>query len=265
VQIAFTGALWPWSPALLALAVVIALGAGVVRGFSGFGFSALVVAGLTPFVPPGPVVAGTLVLEAIASASLIRTVTGDVDRLWLKPLLIGNAVFVPIGLAALSWVPVEQLRLIVAGGLLCGAAALRLVDGHHFRKSATLSGVTGAASGFLNGFAASGGVIAAMLMIATHLPSNKVRATMISFLLYVSLYALLWSFALTVMPGSKPSRLLGPDTLRWIMLLWPTMFVGMRFGARAFGTTPSDGQKRLVLNLLIVVSALGLFTAIAAR
>lgn len=250
---------------LLAVALLIALGAGVVRGFSGFGFSALVVAGLTPFVPPGPVVAGTLVLEAIASASLVRTVAADVDSRWLKPLLVGNAVFVPIGLAALSWLPVEQLRLIVAGGLLCAAAALRLADGHHFKKNAALSSVAGAASGFLNGFAASGGVIAALLMAATRLPSAAVRATMISFLLYVSLYALGWSFVLTVMPGSKPSPLLGPDTLRWIMLLLPTMIIGMRIGSRAFGNIPSDGHRRLVLDLLIVVSALGLFTAMAAK
>jgi uncharacterized protein len=257
-------ALWPWSGALLAWVLVAGFGAGAVRGFAGFGFSALVVASLSPFVEPGPVVAAVMLLEALASAVAAKGVADAVDRRWLLALLAGNAVFVPIGVAALAWLPVQPLRLLVGGVLLCGAVGLRLADGRSFRQTAALRGVASVASGFLQGLAASGGVVAAMLMAATRLPPNVLRATMITFLLYVSLYALGWGFVVSVAGGPAASTLLGADALRWLVVLAPAMVVGMRVGNRAFGQADPDRYRRFVLHLLIVIAALGLATTLVS-
>lgn len=254
---------WPGSLALLLLTLVVGVGAGAVRGFAGFGFSALVVAGLSPFVAPGPLVAAVLGLEAVASLSVMRQVADDVDRPWCRALLIGNAVCVPLGLAALAWLPVTPVRLLVGAALLAGAVALRLTDGREFRSTAALRTVAGAASGLLNGLAASGGVAAAMLMATTRPPPAQLRATMITFLLYVSFYALIWSAALTFIGGTAGSALIGMDTLRWGLVLWPAMMLGMRLGQRAFGTAHPGRYRRFVLNLLMVISALGLLNALA--
>jgi uncharacterized protein len=252
---------WPLPWPLLALALLIGFGAGMVRGFAGFGFAALAVGGLSPFVPVGPVVAAAMILEAIASAGVVRSVAADVDRRWLRALLIGNALCVPIGLAALAWLPALQVRLLVGGGLLTAALAMRLADGHSFASTPLLRGTAGVASGLLNGLAASGGVAAAMLMAATRPAPAMLRATMITFLMYVSLYALLCA-ALLSQADRAATTLLGTDTLRWVLVLAPTMLLGMRSGRRAFGNANPNRYRRFVLNLLIVVSALGLASAL---
>lgn len=253
--------LWPASPELLGLALVVGVGAGAVRGFAGFGFSALVVAGLSPFVPPGQVVAAVLALEAVASLSVVRSVAVAVDRRWLRSLLIGNAVCVPVGLAALAWLPVGPMRLLVSGVLLGGAVALRLADGHAFRSTAALRGLAGVASGLLNGLAASGGVAAAMLMASTRPEPGPLRATMITFLLWVSLYALAWAALITFTGGAGASTLLGAQSLGWMLLLWPAMLLGMRWGQQAFGQANPGRYRRFVLNLLMLISTLGVINA----
>lgn len=262
--------IWPGSPWLLLLALAVAVGAGAVRGFAGFGFSALVVAGLSPFVAPGPLVTAVLALEAIASASLVRRVAPDLDQGWNRSLLIGNLLCVPLGLAALTWLPVMPVRLLVGTALLGGAVALRLTEGHVLRDSALLRGTAGVASGLLNGLAASGGVAAALLMATTRPAPERLRATMITFLLWISLYALAWSALLTVLSGggggggsgSSGNSLIGLDMLRWALLLWPAMTLGIHLGQRSFGQAQPERYRRFVLNLLMLVSALGLATAL---
>lgn len=253
--------IWPWPWAVLLLAVVVSAGAGAVRGFAGFGYAALVVGGLSPFVPPGPVVLSVLVLEVLASASLLRGVAPSVDRAWLKVLLLGNAVCLPLGMVALAWLPVLWVRMLVGVALLAAALGLRRIEGRALRPGRRLRGLAGVASGLLNGLAASGGVVAAMLMATTRIEPVAMRATMITFLFWVSLYAVAWALGLTV-AGTPTTPLLGWDTLRWVLALLPAMLLGMRVGTGAFGAAPPRQYRRFVLNLLVVISALGLAHAL---
>ncbi len=62
---------WVLSPAGLACMVIV-FAAGIVRGFAGFGFSALSVAGMSLLLPPAQVVPAVFVLEVVASLSLLR-------------------------------------------------------------------------------------------------------------------------------------------------------------------------------------------------
>ena len=72
----------PWPLIVASLLVVFA--AGIVRGFSGFGFSALCVAGLSLFATPAQVVPPIFMLEVLASISLLRGALKDVDWPWLR-------------------------------------------------------------------------------------------------------------------------------------------------------------------------------------
>jgi hypothetical protein len=59
-----------WMPAAapqLAYGMAVVLGAGVVRGFAGFGFSALTVAGMSLYFSPAQVVPAVFVLEVLAA------------------------------------------------------------------------------------------------------------------------------------------------------------------------------------------------------
>lgn len=246
---------------LTAVGLLASLGAGVVRGFSGFGFSALTVAGVSLFMAPAAVVPAVLVLEVLASISVWRSAVRDLDVAWLKALVLGNAILVPMGVYLLAHLDPLVLRLVVGSALLLTAASLRWRDGTPLRTSAGVQAATGVLSGFLNGLAASGGVAAALLMAACHVPALAMRGTLIAYVTFASGYTLLWASVFS--QGSNAGiNVFSAETLRWILVLAPGMLLGMRLGRKAFARSNPAGFRLLVLNLLIVISALSVARAL---
>jgi uncharacterized protein len=257
--VVFAAAL-PWSMPLLATALLVSLGAGFVRGFAGFGYSALAVSGLSMLVSPAAVVPAVLSLEVIASAGLLRSSLTQIDRAWLRALLMGNLVLAPVGIASLVLLPDDLLRLLLGGTLLLCSGCLRLAGSHTLRDTVALRAAAGMGSGLLNGLASSGGVWAAMLMAGSGMPAAALRATMNVFLLIGGAYALLWAAAFSA--GQGGAKLLSPATLLWIGLLLPTMWLGIWWGRHCFANTRPDHFRHQVLNLLIVISSLGVLRAL---
>ena len=257
----------PWLPPLplaqLLAALVIVLAAGVVRGFAGFGFSALCVAGLSLFVPPAQVVPPIFVLEVLASLTLLRAALREVDWPWLSWLALGNALCIPVGIAALAWLDELPLRLLI--GLLLLVAALLLRSGWRPALTPTRGTrlATGLVSGLVNGVAAIGGIAVAILLSTTQMAPTVMRATMVLLFLLTDLYALTWAGLLSV--GTRHgAALLGPDTLRWALWLAPAMLAGIWLGNRSFqGVSPAK-FRRQVLNLLIGIALLSVLRALWA-
>ena len=246
----------PWPTPVLLAGFLVALGAGVVRGFSGFGFSILTVAGMSLFVPPATVVPAVLALEVLASASLIRGAVRDSDWNWLRWLLLGNVVCIPPGVAALALLPETEVRFLVGSVLLVSATLLKAAGGRSLAPTLGLRMAAGVVSGLLNGVAASGGVAAAMLMAASRLSPTALRGTMITFLLFFGTYALVWAGIIDRSPASQ-APLLSVDTMRWALLLAPAMLAGIWIGRRSFRRADPARYRAFVLNLLIVISGLG--------
>lgn len=246
----------PPLPALpMALALAVVLGAGVVRGFAGFGFSALSVAGLALIVSPAQVVPAIFVLEVLASLSLLRGALRDVDWPWLGWLVLGNALAIPIGIALLAWLPETPLRLVIGALLLLAALLLRAGVSIGLAPTRGVRLATGLASGFVNGVAAIGGIAVAVLLSATALAPAAMRATLIALFLFTDLYALAWAGIVSFGLGA-PSELLGGATLRWALWLTPAMLAGIAMGQHGFvGVSPARFRRR-VLELLIGVAAL---------
>ena len=244
-------------PALLA-ALAVVFGAGIVRGFAGFGFSALCVAGLSLFIPPAQVVPPVFVLEVLASLSLLRGAMKDVDAPWLGWLVLGNALCIPLGVALLAVLPETPLRLLIAALLLLAAALLRSGWSLALRPSAGMRLLTGLVSGLVNGLAAIGGIAVAVLLSATTLPPAALRATMILLFLFTDLYALLWA---GILPTGSGEALLGGDALRLALWLAPAMLAGIVLGQRRFAGIEPQTFRRRVLDLLMLIAALGVLRA----
>lgn len=248
------------APSLWLAGLVVALLAGVVRGFAGFGFSALTVAGMALFMPPAPIVPAALMLEVLASFSLWRSTAHHADREWLRWLIAGNALFIPVGVALLAVLPDTLLRLIVGAALLITATCLRIGAGYRFAPNRRMRVAAGVVSGLLTGVAASGGVVAAMLMTASGLRPTALRGTMITFLVFCGSYALLC--AALISTGAMPaSRLLGRETLLWGLILGTGMLAGIRIGRHLFEGSDPARFHGFVLNLLILISGLGVARA----
>ena len=247
-------------PAVLLAALLIVGAAGVVRGFAGFGFSALSLAGLTLFVSPAQVVPPIFILEVLASLTLLRSAWRDVDWSWLSWLAIGNALCIPIGIVLLAWVPETPLRLLVGALLLLAAVLLRSGRGLALEPSAPVRLGVGLVSGLVNGLAAIGGIAVAVMLSGTRLGPAAMRATMILLFLFTDLYALAWA-GLVSLAEAAPVTLLGTETLRWAAWLAPAMLLGITVGSRSFAGVSAQAFRRQVLNLLIVIASISVLRA----
>lgn len=98
-------------------------------------------------------------------------------------------------------------------------------------------------------------------MAACHMPALAMRGTLIIYLVFACGYTLLWASVFSQSAGSGVD-VFSAETLRWILVLAPGMLLGMRLGRKAFARSNTAGFRLLVLNLLIVISALSVARAV---
>lgn len=245
---------WLPVPALqLAYGMAVVLVAGIVRGFAGFGFSALTVAGMSLVISPAQVVPVAFVLEVLASLTLIPSVRRDIAWHWLRPLLVGNAIATPAGIWLLAVVPEAPLRAIVS--LVILSAALLLLSGWRapFADTGPSRLATGLVSGLLNGLAAIGGMAVAVMLFATTITGAAARATLIALFFATDLYSLAWA-------GGK--GLVAPSLFAWVAWLLVPMLIGIWIGRGHFLHVDETGFRRGVLRVLAAIAGLGLVRAI---
>src|SRR5690606_13158704 len=132
------------------------LGAAVVRGFSGFGFSALVVAATGLVSDPLNAVAVVLFCEVVMTLQAARGIAGHIDWRRVGLLLAGAVIGLPLGVHWLIAIGLDASRVAISVFIL-GMCAV-LVAGwripHEVRgwPNAAL----GLASGVANGAAMAG-------------------------------------------------------------------------------------------------------------
>lgn len=88
--------------------------AGVIRGYSGFGFAMVAVTSISLVIPPARVVPLVLILEVMASISLVPQVWRDIDWYSLRWLLAGSLLATPFGVYLLSNIPAEPMRISIS-------------------------------------------------------------------------------------------------------------------------------------------------------
>lgn len=255
----------PLAPATLAYSLCVVFAAGIVRGFAGFGFSAITVAGMSLVVSPALVVPAIFMLEILASLSQLRGIARDVDMPWLGWLMLGNLLFIPLGVALLAWLPETPLRLLIGALLMAAALLLRAGTRATLVPTRAVRFAAGLASGFINGVAAIGGIAIAVLLSTTAMAPAALRATMIALLLFSDVVSLA---SAALMPAAAHAasghHLLGAGTLKWALWLAPAMLAGIWWGQRSFkGVSPAQ-FRRHVLNLLVALAAVSVARSVAA-
>lgn len=241
----------------LLLSNLVVLLAGVVRGLTGFGFSALCVSCLSVFLPPAQVVPALFVLEILASISLLKTCWPDVHWSWLRVLVLGNVVFIPLGVLTQQSLSDTSMRLLIAG--IIGAIALMQLQGlrPHGPPGKALQWGTSMASGWLNGLAAIGGIAVAMVFNQTRLAPTVMRASLVVLFLFTDLLALLCLAImahLAIVPTSLPD--ISGLTVFWSAAWLPAMLIGIWLGHRQSARISAPRFRRLVQILLLVIALL---------
>ncbi|SPH18017.1 hypothetical protein DEA8626_01547 [Defluviimonas aquaemixtae] len=235
----------PWAAGALGLAF---LAAAFVRGYSGFGFSALVVAFSALLTNPVLLVPVVILCEIAMTAVQSRGIRAQIDwrRIW--PMLAGAAVAMPVSVTLLARVGEEPARLAISALIL--AMSLVLLSGWTLRRpfGAAGHGAVGVASGVANG-AAVGGLPVAAFMAAQPIPAPVFRATMVAYLTAIDLVAL---------PVMWANGLVTRDTLTIFVAALPLLALGVWLGGRRFLAASPQDFRRATILLLTALATLGL-------
>ena len=227
--------------------------AGIIRGYSGFGFAMVSVTSISLVLPPVQVVPLVLILEVLASIRLVPQVWRDIDWHSLRWLLAGSLFATPIGVYLLANVPAESMRISIS--LLVLVAAILLLYGWAWRRmpGRPLILTTGMACGILNGAAAIGGPPVILFYLSSPAAVTVSRASIIAYFLGIDAMSLVMA------------SIQGLTTIKTLLVtsicLIP-LYLGITIGSRMFIKTEKKSFRQHVLILLIILSVAGLLRGI---
>lgn len=236
------------SPLTAAYMAAALFGAAWVRGYSGFGLSALVVSAASLVMNPLLIVPVVLISDIALTIQQARGIKAEIDWRRALTLFAGALIGVPLGIYALTRISIDTARALIAGFILL--MSLALLAGFHFKRQiGDRSHVAvGVFSGIANG-AAVGGLPVAVFFAALPVSAATFRATLIAYFTLLDL----WSVPLMWRAG-----LVTPETLIACAMALPLLMSGIFLGARAFRRAEPTNFRRFAILLLMSLSILGL-------
>lgn len=236
-------------PASLVTLALICFFAGLVRGFSGFALSAIVIASAASILPPIELIPMMWWLEMTASLLMVRGGWRDADRRVVFGLVIGSAVGTPLGMALTTTIPVGISKLI-ALSLVVGLAVTQLGK-VRLAFLATRSGLYGSGlmAGVVTGLAGIGGMVVALYVLAQDAPARKMRAALVLFLFLGAVTSMITYLAFGVMDATA--------TVRGLTFAAPVV-AGVLLGQRLFIPRFEHIYRPFCLSLLIALAGFGI-------
>ena len=238
-------------PAAWAWLAAVAFGAAFVRGYSGFGFAALLISGGALVVEPLALVPAILLADIALTAPQWGSIRGAIDWRRAGTLFAGCLVGVPLGVRAVAAMGPDLSRAVIALWMLAMCAVL--LRGWRLARPAGDAAhvATGIVSGLANG-AAVGGLPVAAFFAAQPIPPAAFRATLVAYFLLLDLWTL---------PFLAREGLIGRDTVALAAGGLPIMLAGVWLGSRRFLKAPPAQFRRFAILLLAALAAFGLLRA----
>jgi uncharacterized membrane protein YfcA len=230
---------------LIGLAIL----AGIVRGFSGFALSAMVMATAVIILPPIELIPMLWWLEMSASILMLNNGWDGADKTMTYALVIGATVGWPIGLALTIAISVAASKTIALAVIVL--LAITLLAKIRMPFLATKPGLYGSGilSGIVSGVAGVGGMVVAVYVLAADAPAKVMRASLVLYLFLSAAISMVVLFAFGVMDTSGIAR--------GLFFAVPTMF-GVFLGQQLFTERLAPYYRPFCLILLIGLAMLGL-------
>ena len=241
------------SPQISIYAILCIFVASVIRGYSGFGFSALTVSSLSFVLPPIEIIPLVFLLEIAASINMLPMVWKEVNWKILKWLILGNVVGTPFGIFLLVNINQEIIRFTIS--ILVFFSCILLLRQFKFSSNLGKSWTLGAGSfsGVVNGSTGVGGLPIAIFFLSASGGATLTRASLVAYLFFSDIYASLIS---------------GTQHIISLEIFWRTliflipMTIGIYIGHKKFVKTTQESFRKFVLIFLVILSLTGILRSI---
>jgi len=227
---------------------LLALLAGSIRGYTGFGFAMTLALGLLWFFPPLQVIVVVLMLDILGALGLARRAWKAADRFLLARLIPAMLCMSLLGVMVMTSLPDHYAKRLMAGLCLLGAVATFLPTGlvtRSRRRDRIMAVPAGGVSGLAMAVASAGGPPLMLYLIHTTLNAIQARATAIIFFIAASSTALF---------GYSLNGAVSLSAFIITLVLLPAALIGAWLGQYCFQRFPPVSYRKSVSPLLIVMA-----------
>ena len=228
--------------------------ASIIRGFNGFGFSAICISGFSFILPAIEIVPIILALEVVISIFMVPYIWKKIDWRFVFKILLGIIIGSPIGLYLLKYLNPQTTHLSVC--LLVIFFSILLMKGFSNQKINNNYGkfFTGMISGTLNGLTTLGGMPVALFLLITSIQPAVIRGSLAALFFLTDIYAFVLSFFSGIVDMTTIYRV-----IPLIIILPLGVFIGNKF----FVKSKEETYRKVVFYFLIIISIIGVLRIIS--
>jgi uncharacterized membrane protein YfcA len=236
------------------IVAVLALIAGTVRGFVGFGAGMIMIPFVSALYTPQIGATSILIADGVLTIPYILRSIRHFEPRTVAPVALGAVVAIPFGAYLLTTIDPTPIRWamvpIIAGLLAITLSGWR----YHGIPKVGVSLATGATSGFLSGLIQLSGPPVIVLWMSGPFPPQTIRANIFIYFAVTSVVAVISYWF-----GGVFSRDLVPVLVPMI----PAYAVGLALGSRFFGKADPKVFRRVAVALIgcSVIVSMPLFDA----
>ncbi|MBI4183622.1 MAG: sulfite exporter TauE/SafE family protein [Proteobacteria bacterium] len=229
----------------LAVALLVTLAAGAMRGFSGFGNALVMAPTLSVLYGPAVAVPTVLLVEMVIAAQLVPGALGEAR--WRDLALLGGPACLAAPFGGYLLVALDPRVVQVAIGATVAAFSLAMLAGWRFsgRRTPAASALVGATSGLMIGVTSVAGPPVILYLLSGRDPPRLSRATLIVFFGLVTAA----TYPMLILNG-----LIGERVLWLAAMLAPTLALGVWGGSRLFRSASETLYRRIALVFLFAVA-----------
>lgn len=199
-------------------------GAGLLRGFTGFGFALMAVPFGALWIAPEALIPVVFLLHIYMGAFELPSAIQLCHRPSLLWLIAGGAIGTPLGIYVLVFLPPKAVYATI-GTIVMSSTVLLLAKPSARRLPLSMGAVAGLFAGIFNGMAAMSGPPAIFYFVRGGFPNAQARASLILFFFMTSLYAI----CVTLYAG-----LLRKDAIIFSAACFPVMALSAWIGTKLF-------------------------------
>jgi len=228
--------------------------ASIIRGFNGFGFSAICISGFSFILPAIEIVPIILALEVAISIFMVPYIWSKIDWRFVFKILLGIIFGSPIGLYLLKYLNQQTTHLSVC--LLIIFFSILLMKGFSNQKINNNYGkfFTGIFSGALNGLTTLGGMPVALFLLITSIQPAIIRGSLAALFFLTDIYAFVLSFF---------SGIVDMTTIYRVIPLIIILPLGVFIGDKFFVKSNEETYRKVVFYFLIIISIIGVLRIIS--